>query len=101
MKKLLFSLLVVLSALTFVGFKAISNHASATVDSEQGLFLFVKSKPTEEYDFLGTVKTGAVIPNYKFETILDILIKRAKKDFPAGDGLIMRDYEADVIQFKE
>lgn len=101
MKKVSIAILFLFLALTFVGFKAISNHSSATVDSEQGFYLFIKSKPTEEFEFLGTVTTGAVVPNYKFNTILDILLKRARKDFPDGDGLIVRDFEADVIKFKD
>jgi hypothetical protein len=100
MKKLVIPVILLLG-LAFVGFKTLSDHSQATVDSEEGLLLFVKSKPTQEHDFLGTVQTGAVVPNYKFETILEILIKRAKKEYPDGQGLIVRGYEADVIKFKD
>ena len=100
MKKSVFLFLFVAIAAMSFGFAIVTSKGAAEVEQEQGLYLFIKSKPTTEYEFLGTVKTGAVVPNYKFETILDILLKRAKKDYPAGEAIIMRDYEADVIKFK-
>ena len=101
MKKTLIIVLLAATALTFVGFRALTDHAAATVESQQGLLIFHMSKPAQEFEFLGTVKTPGIITNTKFETILDILLKRAKKEYPYGQGIIMRDFEADVIKFKE
>lgn len=91
----------VASAIFLVGFRYLSNLGAATVDQEQGLYVFHKSKPASEYEYLGTVKTPGVVPNYKFETISDILIKRAKDNYPTANGIIIKEYEADVIRLKE
>lgn len=98
-----FTVLVTLAILggTLVAFKAPSDPAAAIVDQQAGLYIFHKSKPAGESKYLGTVKCGGVVPAKDFETILGILIKRAKQDFPEGNALIVHEWDADVIKLGE
>ena len=61
----------------------------ATVNQEQGFYLFVESTPTAEYEFLGDVKQGL---NWggsgQYGDIKKDLIKRCRKQYPNANGII-------------
>jgi hypothetical protein len=59
----------------------------AEVDQISGLYIFVKSKPIQEFEYLGTVK-GPIIGNHEFDKLLEVMITRAQKDFPEANALI-------------
>lgn len=100
-KTLLITSFVIIAAASFVGFRQLASPSAAIADQESGLFIFHKCKPASEYKYLGTVKTKGMVPDKEFETILGILIKRAKEEFPSGNGLIMRDWDADVVEIPQ
>ncbi len=103
MRKLLFALILI----SLVAFKSLSNKNLAEVNQVQGFFLFVDSKPVQEYEYLGTVKVTAWnVSSEQYQGVRDGLIKRARKEFPNGDGMIFNfnnggTDQADVIKFKE
>jgi len=79
------------------------------VNQQQGYYLFTDCTPTAEYEYLGSVKNkiGMAelgVGNDDYETVKNRLIKKAKKDFPDGNGIIFNlakeNGEADVIKFK-
>lgn len=85
-----------------------ARKSTAEVEQIQGLYVFIDSKPVLEYDYLGTINgtggRGALNPQYT--VIRDAILKRAKKDYPAADGIILHlnaggKDRADVIKFKE
>ena len=100
--------LVLLLGLTFVGFKTLSDHSGAKADQMQGLYVFVNSTPTSEYQYLGTVETAgrATVKELQYSEVRDKLIKIAKEEYPNADGLIFhfqtgaRD-KVDAIKFKD
>ncbi|MFN4083872.1 MAG: hypothetical protein ACK4K9_09590 [Bacteroidia bacterium] len=93
-----------LIAVTFLlaAFTSISDKGSATVDQKQGLYIFILSKPTTEYEYLGSVKKSVAWTG-KPEEMLNSIIKKVKKDYPKADGIIFTSIDmdkADAIQFK-
>jgi len=78
-------------------------NAIAEVNQQQGFYLFVDSKPKADYDFLGTVKFSFGFST-QYQSVRDGLIKKARKKFPDGDGIIFYFNnggidKADVIKF--
>lgn len=79
----------------------------AQVEQIQGLYVFVKSKPVNEYEFLGSVKPGAM-GNHEFDNLLQMTIKKAKKEYPQADAILFdgsinqtHNTIVSVIKFKE
>ena len=98
--KIFIGLMVVGFFLT--AFVFISDKGSATVDQQQGLYIFMLSKPTAEYEYLGSVKKGLAFTGQPNE-MLNSMIKKVKKDFPNAEGIIFTAIgmdKADAIQFK-
>lgn len=80
--------------------------STAEVDQVEGVYIFTDSRPASEYEYVGTVQTGAIsMGDSQYIGVRDRLIKKAKKDFPNADGLIFefrsgkRD-KVDAIKFK-
>ena len=78
--------------------------STAEVEQMQGVYIFTDSKPVSEYEYLGTVKSTFGWDS-QYRGVRDRLIKKAKKDFPEGDALILQfksggTYKCDVIKFK-
>ena len=91
-----------LVAFTFINYEP--KKATAEVEQMQGLYIFTDSKPVLEYEYLGTVK-AAISMDGQYQGVRDKLIKKAKKDFPTADGLMMQfksggTDKCDAIKFK-
>jgi hypothetical protein len=106
MKKnlIIFSLIgTILLTLTSAAFKLSEiNKTAATVEQNQNISIFSYSKPIAKYDIIGSVKVPTICSD-KAGDRLEILIKRAKKEFPSAEGLIINGFfgVAEVIKFKE
>ena len=82
-----------------------AKKSTADVEQFQGLYVFTNSKPVMEYDYLGTVKSTGMFQDANYVSVRDRLVKRAKKDFPTADGIILdlkrnAADQASVIKFK-
>ncbi len=89
--------------LFLTAFKFATDKGSATVDQKQGLYIFLLSKPTAEYEYLGSVKKGLAWTGQPDE-MLNSMIKKVKKDYPKADGIVFTTIDmdkADAIQFKD
>lgn len=82
------------------------NNGTAQVNQYQNLYIFSDSKPVKEYDYLGTIKssTGG-FGSAQYESVRDRLIKKAKKEYPQANAIILNLKEgkadqADVILLK-
>lgn len=100
-------ILPILVLVVFASWKITTDKSAAKARQVEGLYIFSDCQPAGDYEVLGTVKrTGAVsFKSAQYESVRDILIKRAKQDYPMGEGLILdlRDGgtdKADVIKFK-
>lgn len=102
MKKIIIPILtiaIVASAFTFIE----DEKAKATVDQIEGLYVFIKSKPTAENEYLGSV-SKALAWSGKPEEMLNSMIKKVKKEYPQANGIIFTSVDmdkADAIKFKE
>lgn len=90
------------AALSFTGRKFNPSTATAEVNQVQGLYIFTDSKPVLEVEYMGTVKIKGIVESNKYTTIRDLLIKRAKREYPKANGIILSSdgFQADVIKFK-
>lgn len=92
---------------TMIGFKAAPDTNRAEVNSVQGLLIFTDSRPVAEYSYLGTVKGPGPygLDDPQYTNVRDVLIKRAKKQFPEANGIILQlnsggEDKADAIKMK-
>lgn len=101
MKKLILIAFIAVGTLT--AFRLISNKTTATVDQQQGVAIFMLSKPTSDYEYLGSVKKAAAWTGQPSEMLSGVL-KKLKKEYPQADGIIFTSIDmdkADAIKFKE
>ncbi len=102
MKKIIVLSIAVLG-IAALSFKMSMDKTAATVTSEQGLSIFIYSKPKQAYDYLGTVKTK-VSWSGKADELLKQAIKKVKKEYPQAEAIIFASIDMDVydaIKFKE
>jgi hypothetical protein len=88
MKNILTPLLLFAALSLILGFSTIQNQKGlATVDQEQGLYIFIRSKPAANYEFLGKLNMPEVVWGGKPKAIA---VRRAHKQFPNANGLIFQ-----------
>ncbi|MDR1866378.1 MAG: hypothetical protein LBR08_12535 [Bacteroidales bacterium] len=108
---------IILGAITGICFMALlgagrlaeeyqAKKSTAEVARLQNLYVFSDSTPVKDYEYLGTVKIVIrLLGSGQYTDIRDALIKKAKKEYPDAEGIILnpKDYgadRADVIKFK-
>ena len=79
--------------------------SNADVNQYEGVYVFTDSKPQKDYEYLGTVKISLGLGSGQYQNVRNSLIKKAKKEDPQADGLIMNFKDmgtdrADAIKFK-
>jgi len=99
-KMLLLAICLMMSVMTFA-----QDNALAMVERTQGILVFTDNEPVCKYEVLSREKK-AFAWNASYSNIKDKLIKRALKDFPEADGIIleMSNQHADnavIIKFVE
>jgi hypothetical protein len=103
--KPLLVLTAVLTALsiTLISFKTLEEKNTANVEKKEGLYIFVCSVPTAEYEYLGKVKKPSITMSSKPEELFNSLVSRCKKEYPQADGLIISNInmnDAQCVKFK-
>lgn len=93
MKKII--LIFAVSILVF-SFTEIINKNSAMVDQEQGIYIFVKSKPTFQYKYLGSLTIDISLTGQPNE-MLKTMLKKTKKQYPQADGIIFTSNDMDKV----
>lgn len=99
---LAFCLSVFVLSISAFTLKEVIEKSDARVEQVDGLYIFYKSKPLSEFETLGSVKPGVTMTPKPSE-VLPALVKRAKKNYPSGEALLIGDDDmskADVIKFK-
>lgn len=95
-------ILLLASFLTLSGFQVAAEKDDATVEQQEGLYIFVHSKPKRAYEYLGSVKKNLSVTGQPDE-MLPALIRKAKKEHPDAEAIIitsMNMEKADAIKFK-
>ena len=89
-----------------VSYTAISYEpktSTAEVDQQNGIHMFIKSRPVKEYDFLGAVNMPEFVMSGKPKEMIDIATKRARKQYPEANAIIFTSdnlYSCDAIKIK-
>lgn len=79
-----------------------AKHSDATVNQMQGVYIFMYCKPVAEYTYLGSIKIKVAWSGQP-EEMLNITLRKLKKDYPGADGIIFTSAQMemiDVIKFK-
>jgi len=108
MKKIILAVFIGISFSAFFAFTIVNyqiKKSIADVDQIQGLYIFVDSKPVMDYEYLGTVKSTVSLGDGQYTGVRDRIIKKAKKDYPQADGIIITfktggTDKGDAIKFK-
>ena len=77
-------------------------NTTAEANQMQGITLFCLSKPVAKYTYLGSVKIRVAWTGQP-EEMLNIALRKIKKDYPAAEGVIFTTPnmdQADVIKFE-
>lgn len=81
----------------------VEDQAAAKVEQHDGLYVFMFSKPAAAYEVLGTIEKKGLVASGKPDEMLQLMIKKAKKDHPSAQGIIFTEvnmFKADCIKFK-
>ncbi len=104
MKKALLSLVgaaLVASAFAF----SISNSRTAETEQRQGVHIFYKGqKPTDAYEFLGSVEATGMVKSYKPDYMVPLMLKKAKEKYPNAEAVIFTEennWKLDAVSFKK
>ena len=75
--------------------------STAEVEQEEGMYVFYRSKPVAEYEYLGTYKIGLVWDD-KPKLLFNKLIRKTKEKYPDVNGIIIDNEmgKCDAIKFK-
>ena len=104
-KALLFTIVAgVLLSFTVIEYQVKKNTCEAA--QYQGYYMFVDCRPVWDFEYLGTISGSSTFAwSEKYETVRDKMLRKAKKDFPAADGLIFTfngaSTKVDAIKFKQ
>lgn len=85
-------------------FKLVIDHSEAHVEQTEGVYIFMLSKPSTQYEYMGTIEKKGLVMTGKPEEMLNVMLKKAKKEYPQCQGIIFTKidmYKADCIKFKE
>ena len=104
MKKIILGALIGLSLTSLVAFTAANyepKKATGEVEQEEGVFVFYRSRPVSEYEYLGTYKIGLIWDD-KPKLLFSKLIRKTKEKYPNADGIIIDNEmgKCDAIKFK-
>ena len=78
-------------------------EAIATLEQKEGIYIiYPGQKPIFEYEYVKTIDTGAFVSNWRASTVIDKVIKRAKKEGSVEAIMFVEDdlWKADVIKMK-
>ena len=81
-----------------------ADNGMANVEQIEGIYVFMLSKPVGKYEYMGTVEKKGIVMSGKPEEMLNIMIKKAKKEYPQCQAIVFTKvdmYKADCIKFKE
>lgn len=107
MKKLIIT--TALTAFFYVGYAQTTeqkqpHNSFAIVNQEEGYYIFMFSRPQKQYEVLGTVEKNGMVWNGKPREMMNIILRRVKKNYPKADGIIFKGIamdEAEAIKFRE
>lgn len=79
-------------------FGQLDSNSLATVEKIQGYYVYILSKPLQDYEVIGTVTVGSTATN-GYNERRKKMIRKLSKEYPKADGIIMDfagGWDADV-----
>jgi len=100
MKKIIINSLLIFTLIGLISFTVFENENNSLAKTEQvqGIYIFYNSKPVSTYDVIGSEKTSFALKGNP-EELINIAIKKAKKDFPNTEGIVFTNEDMDVYNF--
>lgn len=82
-----------------------ATNKTAEVNKVDGVYVFTDSQPVKDFEKLGEVKLTLGLGSSQYSDLRDKLIKKAKKDYPNTDAVILYFHtgstdRAEAIKFK-
>ena len=65
------------------------DYSFASVNKDNGIFVFTDSEPIQPYTVLGRVKCAISWTSGQYTAIRNQLVKKAVKEYPDADGVIL------------
>jgi hypothetical protein len=92
---------LLISLMAFIPIKINDERGMALVEKEQGVYIYYRSKPVTEYEYLGTYKVTYIWKGDPMP-LLEKLVKKIKEDYPDVEAVIVSPdmYKGDAIKFK-
>lgn len=87
MKKSILFITAFLLVGLMVAFKP-ESKGLAIVNQQEGIYIFVQSKPAENAKFLGKINMPEVVWKGKTKEMINTAVRRAKKQFPDCNAVI-------------
>lgn len=81
-----------------------TRSSEALVNQEDGYYIFMFSRPQKQYEVLGTIEKSGLVWSGKPREMMNIILRRVKKNYPKADGIIFKGVamdEAEAIKFSE
>lgn len=94
---------LILAVIALFGFTAVEyslKNSTAEVEQEEGMYIYYRSKPVKEYEYLGTYKVGVVWDD-KPKLLFNKLVRKTKEKYPEATGIIINNEmdKCDAIKF--
>ena len=101
------NILITIITISLLSFTLVSVNTESTVtakpNQEQGIYIFMDSKPMNEYEYLGSIKLKVLMTG-KYSEAKNAFLKKIKKDYPNANGALITDddgFRIDAILIKE
>lgn len=65
---------------------------------EEGLYVYIRSKPVKDFDFLGKVNMPEMVWSGKPKEMMNIAVRRAAKQFPEANAIIFKSENFDKVE---
>lgn len=100
MRKTIF-FIAVLALMSFTAIDYVIKNNTAEVEQEEGMYIYYRSKPVKEYEYLGSYKVGVIMDNSP-KLLFNKLVRKTKEKYPDANGIIINNEmdKCDAIRFK-
>jgi hypothetical protein len=92
MKKVILIIFVI--AIAICSFTYVNEKGNAIVEQQKGVYIFICSKPANEFEYLGSVSKSFGLTGQPKE-MLNSILKKVKKDYPQANGVIFTSIQMD------
>lgn len=98
------TLVFIAVAILAMAVKPQAETGNAQARKFKGVYIFTDADPVQPFEVLGTVSAAGLIGSAEYEPVRDRLLKKALKEYPSTEGIILnlregKTDQADCIKF--